>query len=137
MAPVMLSPVAGRVGLARATASRCSTCTSRRTYLTARRVQPTAVQISGRRVFSQQPPKRPKPSGKIEWYPIPIGLGVGFLGLVQFYKVYSREQEQDDGENGEPGSKPKKRPRIRPEGPWYAPLLLGMKDAHCRGDADS
>jgi len=48
---------------------------------------------------------------------------VGFLGLVQFYKIYSREREQDDGESGEPGSKPKKRPRIRPEGPWQVQVM--------------
>src|SRR4051812_7348815 len=118
MAAPMLSPVYGKIGLARATTSRCPTCISRQTYFASRRAQPTALHISGRRLYSQQPPKRPKPSGKIEWYPIPIGLGVVFLGLVQFYKVYTREQEQDDSGNGEPGSKPKRRPRIRPEGPW-------------------
>lgn len=139
MAALMLSPVSGRIGLARATASRYSPCVSRRTYSASRRAQPTALHLPARRLFSQQPPKRPKPSGKIEWYPIPIGLGIGFLGLVQFYKIYSREKEPEDGEDGEPGSKPKKRPRIRPEGPWYGPLFLGIgvEHAYCRADADS
>ncbi|KAK1833374.1 phosphatidylserine decarboxylase-domain-containing protein [Podospora conica] len=123
MAAPMLAPVSGRLGLARAAASRYSPCVSRRTYFASRRAQPTALNLSARRLYSQQPPKRPKPSGKIEWYPIPIGLGIGFLGLVQFYKVYSREKEQDDGENGEPGSRPKKRPRIRPEGPWQVQVM--------------
>ena len=50
---------------------------------------------------------------RIRWYPIPVGLGVGFLGLVQVYKVYSREQEQKV-ENARP-----KRRRVRPDGPWY------------------
>jgi phosphatidylserine decarboxylase len=73
---------------------------------------------------------------KIKWYPIPVGLGIGFLGLVQFYKVNERErlkqeeQWEDDayvksvgsgGENqdGGPGGRPKRRERIRPSGPWF------------------
>jgi phosphatidylserine decarboxylase len=52
---------------------------------------------------------------KIRWYPIPVGLGVGFLGLVQFYNVYTREQEKaEDGDL----DRPKKRARVRPDGPW-------------------
>lgn len=77
--------------------------------------------LFGQRSFSQQS-HRPKADSKvndskIRWYPIPVGLGVGFLALVQFYKVYSREKEPQ--ENGEPEKKPKKRPRVRPDGPWY------------------
>lgn len=67
---------------------------------------------------------------KIEWYPIPVGLGIGFLGLAQLYRVRQRDnvrqaEEENErtlsapGDNGE-GSKPKKRRRIRPSGPWYA-----------------
>ena len=60
---------------------------------------------------------------KIQWYPIPIGLGIGFLGLVQFYKTQARERERLEreaaGDDGDPGSgRPKKRPRVRPDGPW-------------------
>jgi hypothetical protein len=68
---------------------------------------------------------------KIEWYWIPATAGIAFLGGVQFYRVYAREQarkeEEDragnysDGEEWEehePGKKPKKRKRIRPSGPW-------------------
>lgn len=56
---------------------------------------------------------------KVQWYPIPVGLGVGFLGLVQFYKTQAREKERRAQEEaGEPGLRPKKRERIRPEGPW-------------------
>jgi phosphatidylserine decarboxylase len=73
---------------------------------------------------------------KIKWYPIPVGLGIGFLGLVQFYKVNERErlrrevEWEDEGyvattssgrESGEggPGERPKRRERIRPSGPWF------------------
>lgn len=52
-------------------------------------------------------------NSKITWYHIPAGLGIGFLGFVQFYKVSSREREKQEG-----GEKPKPRPRIQPDGPW-------------------
>lgn len=67
---------------------------------------------------------------KIQWYPIPVGLGIGLLGLLQFNKIREREkanqreEEEEEGEwangsngNGDDG-RPKKRPRIRPTGPW-------------------
>jgi phosphatidylserine decarboxylase len=82
---------------------------------------------------------------KIKWYPIPVGLGIGFLGLVQFYKVNERERLQreeeweDDGyvkidgsgvENGEggPGGRPKRRERIRPSGPWFVSGVWDEKE---------
>jgi phosphatidylserine decarboxylase len=71
---------------------------------------------------------------KIKWYPIPVGVGIGFLGLVQFYRINEREKarrqgewEDDaylkskgdgDGNNGLEG-RPKRRERIRPTGPWF------------------
>ncbi|KAM3529967.1 hypothetical protein NHJ13051_001574 [Beauveria bassiana] len=55
---------------------------------------------------------------KITWYHIPVGLGVGFLGLVQFYKVQAREREKQEG-----GDKPKPRPRIQPDGPWQVQVM--------------
>lgn len=65
---------------------------------------------------------------KIEWAPIPLGLGFAFLGAVQFYRVWERErkkqrqEEEDDLRSDESGgeshSRPKKRKRIRPSGPW-------------------
>lgn len=73
---------------------------------------------------------------RVEWYPIPVGLGIGFLGSVQFYRVRQRrareaEEEKEhakgaaaDAALGDGGKrvKPKKRKRIRPSGPWYAKL---------------
>lgn len=67
---------------------------------------------------------------KIEWYPIPVGLGIGFLGFAQLYRVRQREKAREaeeeneralsaPGDSGE-GGKPKKRRKIRPSGPWYA-----------------
>lgn len=71
-------------------------------------------------------------NAKIQWKPIPIGLGIAFLGAVQFYRVRERQkrsqQKQDDEDlldselapNNEidQTGRPKKRKRIRPSGPW-------------------
>lgn len=80
---------------------------------------------------------------KIKWYPIPVGVGIGFLGLGQLYRVNEREkarrreEEQDDGYvkiggesgNGQDGQggRPKRRERIRPTGPWSVVPLLRNK----------
>ena len=70
---------------------------------------------------------------KIKWYPIPVGLGIGFLGLGQLYRVNEREKArireeewEDDGvlkmsgsgRDEESSGRPKRRERIRPTGPW-------------------
>ena len=69
---------------------------------------------------------------RTDWKPIPVALGIGFLGGLQFYRVQQREkrrQEEEDEEarfaeeqehNGQARSRPRKRERIRPSGPWYA-----------------
>jgi phosphatidylserine decarboxylase len=64
---------------------------------------------------------------KIKWYPIPVGLGIGFLGLAQLYRVNEREKArreeewENNGNRGDGESEliPKKRQRIRPTGPWF------------------
>lgn len=69
---------------------------------------------------------------KVQWYPIPVGLGIGFLGFVQLYRRQQeqkreklRQEEEEaggygpEGDNDSKGGKPKKRKRIRPSGPWY------------------
>lgn len=68
---------------------------------------------------------------KVDWKPIPVALGIGFLGVVQFYRVRQREQRRQEEENEEARSqdkdhgtdeekkaRPKKRKRIKPSGPW-------------------
>lgn len=65
---------------------------------------------------------------KVEWKPIPIALGIGFLGCVQFYRVQQREkrrkEEEDEearlaqDEHEESKGRPRKRKRIRPSGSW-------------------
>ncbi|KAH7406829.1 phosphatidylserine decarboxylase-domain-containing protein [Phaeosphaeria sp. MPI-PUGE-AT-0046c] len=68
---------------------------------------------------------------KIKWEPIPIALGVGFLGAFQLYRIQRREKHTDAGANkdlpGEvsvdPQGRPKKRERIRPSGPWSVQVM--------------
>lgn len=81
----------------------------------------------GRPRFSQRLGEALRNS-KITWYHIPVGVGIGFLGLVQFYKVTAREQEKRRQEqDGVPDDQPRKRRRIRPDGPWYdATSKLGI-----------
>ncbi|KAF2161349.1 hypothetical protein M409DRAFT_69731 [Zasmidium cellare ATCC 36951] len=69
------------------------------------------------------------------WKPIPIGLGIAFLGVFQFYRIQERErrreeeewrqtkgEEDDEFDWGDLGQ-PKKRPRIRPSGPWSVQIM--------------
>jgi len=65
---------------------------------------------------------------RVQWgRPVPIGLTIAALGGLQFYRVSAREKaRQEDEQLAEDGTpetdnegRPKKRPRIRPSGPWY------------------
>ena len=62
---------------------------------------------------------------KVQWkYRIPVGLGIGFLGAVQFFRVQEpkkkrQHEEQDSWEStSDSKGKTEKRNRIRPSGPW-------------------
>ena len=65
---------------------------------------------------------------KTEWYPIPVGLGIGVLGVLQFNRVRAREKAAEEErleapeENGN-GHRPPKRKRIRPSGPWQVQVM--------------
>ena len=106
---------------------RCTNCVPRHTtYLTAQSRCVRRQSASSVRSFASNSGKRPRFSQrlgealrntKIQWYQIPVGLGIGFLGLVQFYKVSAREKEKQK-ELDDPQRQPKRRPKIRPEGPW-------------------
>ena len=64
---------------------------------------------------------------KIKWYPIPVALGIAFLGLGHLYRVNEREKakrvdeerEYDDESTG----RPRRRERIRPTGPWWVVII--------------
>jgi hypothetical protein len=59
---------------------------------------------------------------KIKWHPIPVALGIAFLGLSQLYRVNEREkvkrQDEELDDQVESTGRPKRRERIRPTGPW-------------------
>ncbi|KAF2843652.1 phosphatidylserine decarboxylase [Patellaria atrata CBS 101060] len=144
--------IARQVGFARLTV--CFHCTPARNYVTLRPNQVRVIQHS--RLFSssrtrlqQQQQQHRKESfssrlrsalrkTRVEWKPIPVGLGIAFLGGFQLYRVQQREkarkeeEEWDDvknissggdGGDGEDGGKPKRRKRIRPSGPWQVQIM--------------
>ncbi|KAL7942971.1 phosphatidylserine decarboxylase domain-containing protein [Trichoderma barbatum] len=114
--------------------ARCSAraAAGRRTGPIAANIGPARrIPFSRRGFSSQDSGKRPKFSqrlgealrnSKITWYQIPVGLGIGFLGLVQFYKVSSRERERQRQEQ-EGIRSPKPRPKVRPDGPWQVQVM--------------
>lgn len=126
-----------RVGLSNATT--CSSCISSRhgPYVAARYRRAPGASTTTRRLYSQNSQKRPRFShrlrealkkSKVEWYGLPIGVGIGFVGLMQFYKTTTREQERRREELGEVQGqdgdrRPKRRERIRPDGPWQVQVM--------------
>ena len=72
---------------------------------------------------------------KIIWRPIPVGLGIAFLGAVQLSRIRSRQKAEEEEarsgngdrthEDGHEGDEdhPKKRQRIRPSGPWQVQVM--------------
>ncbi|PGH12041.1 phosphatidylserine decarboxylase [Polytolypa hystricis UAMH7299] len=63
-------------------------------------------------------------STKIEWKPIPVGLGIAFLGLLQFYKSQRAEKERLEREAALPdGEEVAQRRRVRPSGPWQVQIM--------------
>ncbi|RAK78395.1 phosphatidylserine decarboxylase 1 [Aspergillus fijiensis CBS 313.89] len=63
---------------------------------------------------------------KVEWYPIPVGLGIGLLGLLQFYKAQRAERERAEREAaGEPFDfqNASARPKHRLSGPWQVQIM--------------
>lgn len=59
---------------------------------------------------------------RIQWKPIPIGLGIGFLGLYQFYRTNKDPERWREQENDEDGNPPRRK-RIRPSGPWQVQVM--------------
>ncbi|KAI9834025.1 MAG: phosphatidylserine decarboxylase 1 [Phylliscum demangeonii] len=70
---------------------------------------------------------------KLEWRPIPVALGIGFLGLAHLYRrrLQADRQAPTNGGTGASGSEEdgaesgprRKRPRVRPEGPWIVQAM--------------
>ncbi|KAK3997630.1 phosphatidylserine decarboxylase-domain-containing protein [Cladorrhinum sp. PSN332] len=118
---IQIGLVSNAVGFTRSTLTQRTPVNSYRLSKSLRRPLP-----NGRRPFSQQQSHRPKADSKvhdsrIRWHPIPVALGVGFLGLFQFYRISTREEVKQD--DVEPSKRPKKRPRVRPDGPWQVQIM--------------
>ncbi|KAH9826733.1 Catalyzes the formation of phosphatidylethanolamine (PtdEtn) [Teratosphaeria destructans] len=72
-------------------------------------------------------------STKVVWRPIPLTLGIVFLGVWQFYRVRERTLRQEEAdwrrrsehpeEYDEGSLRPKRRERIRPSGPWSVQIM--------------
>ncbi|KAL4795751.1 phosphatidylserine decarboxylase-domain-containing protein [Aspergillus venezuelensis] len=65
---------------------------------------------------------------KVEWYPIPVGLGIGLLGVLHYYKSRRNERlrhqrELEASPESFDFSKPPSRPKIRPSGPWQVQIM--------------
>ncbi|KAH9901824.1 phosphatidylserine decarboxylase [Xylariomycetidae sp. FL2044] len=60
---------------------------------------------------------------QVKWYPIPVGLGIGFLGLVQFYKTQAREKEKRERDAAEEGRVGRKPAPARPNYPWQVQIM--------------
>lgn len=56
----------------------------------------------------------------IKWYPIPVGLGIGYLGFKRYTQVMQRERQRiEDEQSSDNGDEPpKKRRKVRMSGPW-------------------
>lgn len=111
---------------------RCSGCVASRPTPTptppasSRRLRHAPLSTRG---FSSGPGGRPRFSqrlgealrhSRIQWYQIPVGVGIGFLGLVHFYRLSAREQERQAEPHDDPREPGQHNPRrkVRPEGPW-------------------
>ncbi|KAF8473583.1 phosphatidylserine decarboxylase-domain-containing protein [Kalaharituber pfeilii] len=64
---------------------------------------------------------------KIEWYPIPIGLGIAYLAYAQLRKKIARrkydEKDQEEQHEAVVVEEKGRRKRIRPDGPWQVQVL--------------
>lgn len=71
-------------------------------------------------------------STQIVWRPIPLALGIAFLGGFQLYRVQVREQQRIDDEwarkhDSEDGNgKLVRRHSIRPSGPWSVQIMSAL-----------
>lgn len=103
-----------------------------------RRRSPESFRREVREVHNQPRPKVRNPQGQkqkgIQWFSIPLSVGIGVVGLVQMYKSYrtsssardengdgsQRQQKRERAEIQDEDSmkRPKRRARIRPDGPW-------------------
>lgn len=98
---------------------------------TMRSYRPASLSLSLTRPFSNHARQRPRLhfiplQARLVWRPIPVGLGILCVGLLQGYKVATRDDDNSDNEiESDDGQhqKPKRRPKIRPNGPWQVRIM--------------
>ena len=103
-----------------------------------------------RDIHSQQRQKHrsPKDQKGIQWFSIPLSVGIGVVGLVHLYRSYrtsstrggeedrdrifhvQEKSERDDIRDEDSTRRPKKRPRIRPDGPWSVRPRPNLSASH-------
>ncbi|KAJ6263571.1 hypothetical protein Dda_2135 [Drechslerella dactyloides] len=59
----------------------------------------------------------------IKWYPIPVGLGITFLGFKHYLDVMERERQIAEDERQSMDPKDPRRRKVRPTGPWQVQIL--------------
>ncbi|PKS11655.1 hypothetical protein jhhlp_001806 [Lomentospora prolificans] len=88
---------------------------------------------------SRQRPQNTSQGSKVQWFSIPVSVGIGVVGFLHLYKGYKSNSNGEEGSakqleqqekaerqeiQEEAGTRrPKKRPRIRPDGPWQVRVM--------------
>lgn len=112
-------------------------CCSNKATFTARRVLPGSRAFHASRCCREQSQEHRHESfgsrlgralrkTKVEWKFIPVGLGIGFLGLVQARRIHTRQREESDGaqsQDRDNSARPPRRKRVRPSGPWQVQVM--------------
>ena len=61
---------------------------------------------------------------KVQWKPIPIGLGIAFLGLFQLWRIQRREGGAQESDSATDKGRPPKRARVYPTGGgWQVSIM--------------
>ncbi|KAK6346255.1 phosphatidylserine decarboxylase 1 [Orbilia blumenaviensis] len=59
----------------------------------------------------------------IKWTPIPVGLGIAYLGFKHYSTVMDRERRIAEEDGKYDPNDPDKKKRVRPTGPWQVQIL--------------
>ncbi|KAK6353017.1 phosphatidylserine decarboxylase 1 [Orbilia brochopaga] len=59
----------------------------------------------------------------VKWYPIPVGLGIAFLGFKHYLDVMERERQLAEDERQSMDPNDPRRRKVRSTGPWQVQIL--------------
>ncbi|KAF3920002.1 hypothetical protein ABW21_db0201112 [Orbilia brochopaga] len=59
----------------------------------------------------------------VKWYPIPVGLGIAFLGFKHYLDVMARERQLAEDERQSMDPKDPRKRKVRATGPWQVQIL--------------